>query len=292
MKELSLLAIFIFALSILKLGAAETDTFCCTCKSDPFFKTRIEAAYSAGRFIGIKQDYLDLGLFVPVCLTDSLVSFIDGRGYRFNNAKWGLSSGIGLRKWLGNNQVAGVNVYYDYLEGRFHKSFNRCGFGFEWLGESLDFRVNTYLPLGNQMNSSETVKYDDYIGSYHATCRENQFSIGKGFDAEVGGHFQCWNNFTLYGAIGPYYYSSKQKSNFFGGQARIELSYNSLISIQIRSSYDSVNQLRAQGQIQISIPFEILSNKLSSFCENPILQPVRRNGVIFTDDCCDYKWNW
>lgn len=292
MKKLSLSVIIIFVLNILKLGAAETDTFCCTGTTNPFFKVRIEAGYSAGQFIGIKQSYVELGLFVPVCSTDALTSFVDCRGYRFNNAKWGISSGIGLRKCLDNDHAVGANVYYDYLEGNFHKSFNRLGLGLEWLGACLDFRINTYLPIGHETHSSETVKYNDYIGNYRATCRENQFSIGRGFDAEVGGYFGCWNNFNVYGAIGPYYYLSKQESNYFGGQARIEMSYHSFISIQIRSSYDSVNQLRTQGQIQISIPFEILSGRLTSFCEDTILQPVRRNGVIFTGDCCDYKWNW
>lgn len=293
MKKINLLMIFFFVASIvLELDAAETHIFPHLATSNPFFKTRIEAGYSAGQLIGIKQSYAELGLFIPICSTDALTSFVDCRGYRFNNAKWGISSGIGLRKCLDSDHAVGANAYYDYLEGNFHKSFNRLGFGLEWLGECLDFRINTYLPVGHQTHSSETVEYNDYTGNYRATCRENQFSIGSGFDAEIGGHFGYWNNFTLYGGIGPYCYLSKQESNYFGGQARIEASYHSLVSIQIRSSYDSVNQSQTQAQIQISIPFEILSDRLISFCENTILQPVRRNGVIFTDDCCDYKWNW
>lgn len=292
MKKLSLLIILFFAARALGLNAAEIISFSESGISNPFSKIRIEAGYSAGQFIGIKQSYAELGLFLPIFSENTLTSFIDCRGYRLNNAKWGLSSGIGIRKHIDDDQMIGANIYYDYLEGNFHKSFQRAGFGLEWLGECLDFRINTYFPVGHQIHSSKIASYTDYIGRYKAACRTKQFSIGSGVDAEVGHLFSCWNTFNVYGAAGPYYYSARQKNNYFGGQARIEVTYQSLVSIQIRTSYDKINHSRTQGQIQISIPFDILSSGLTCFNEDRSLQPVTRTGVIFTDDCCDYKWNW
>lgn len=236
MKKLNLFIFLFFVASLIRLDGGENHTLPYQTTSAPFFKSRIETTYSTGQFIGIKRSYSELGLFLPVFSNDALTSFFDFRGYKLNNDKWGLSSGIGLRKCLDNNDLIGANIYYDYLEGDFHKSFNRVGLGLELLGECMDFRINTYLPIGLQKHFSETVKYIHYIGGYRATCRENQFAIGRGIDAEIGGRFCCLNDFAVYGAIGPYYYSSNRKNSYFGAQARVELSYQSLVSIQIRSS--------------------------------------------------------
>jgi hypothetical protein len=289
MKKLNIyLLLFIFVLSRSVLNALELDTS----PLNSSLQSRLDIGYSTGQFIGIDQGYAEAALLAPIYLKNSSLSLVDFRLYRFDNSKWGLSSGFSFRNKIKNDHIVGANLYYDSLQGKFNKIFNRLGLGLEWLGECLDFRFNAYIPLGLQEYSSKKYIYKDYIGGYSAICRENQFSISKGFDAEIGSRFWCCANFTAYVAIGPYFYSCKQESSYFGGHARIEVHYNSIISFQIRSSYDPLNQSRIQGQIQISFPFDIFSKKLNNFCENLILQPIRRNGVIFTKGCCDYKWNW
>ena len=290
--KIALLSVFFFGLFTLKLTALESDSFPNSPIPHALSQARIETGYSAGQFIGIKQGYAEASLFLPTLAQDSLIPIIDLRGYRFNDTKWGLSFGGGIRKYIDCVQAVGANVYYDYLEGKCSKSFNRIGLGFEWLGNSVDFRLNAYLPIGNQMQSSKPVNFSDYIGGYQASCRKKQFSIGRGVDAEVGGRLCYLDNFNVYGAIGPYYYSTRTKSHFFGCQASIQASYRSFISIECKASYDSVNQSQVQGRIQVSIPFDILSEGWTCMYEDTIFQPVRRTGVIFTDECCDYKWNW
>jgi len=291
MKKLRLFLIFSFVLGLAKVIALDDDRLWYEEISSQFFETRVEVGYSFGQLIGMRQGYTELGLFVPSLATSSLISFIDCRGYRFLNSKWGSSSGIGLRKSL-DKYIIGGNLYYDYLEGHTHKPLHRLGVGLEWLGDSWDLRLNTYFPLGKQSYSSKTVSYVDPARNYFITSYEKQCCIAKGFDAEIGGYLFCWNRFAFYGAAGPYYYSSKQKMHYFGVQARAEISYNTLLSIHVKTSYDSVNRSRTLGQIQISIPFDVLCKTLTCLCENLALQPVKRNGVIFTDKCYDYKWNW
>jgi len=269
------------------LIARESDTSAL----NSFLQSRFNVGYSTGQFIGIYQGYAEGGLFVPIYLKDSSLSPVDFRGYRFVNSQWGLSSGFSLRNKIKNDHIVGENLHYDFIQGKFNKVFNRLGLDLEWLGECLDFRFNAYIPLGLQKHLSKKYIYNDYIGGYSAICRDNQFSISKGFDAEIQSRFWCYGNFTANGAIGPYFYSSKKESSYFGGHARIEAQYNSIISFQIRSSYDPSNQSRVHDPIQISLPFEIISKKLNNFCENLILPPIRRNWVIFKKDCCNYKWN-
>lgn len=289
MKTLTIhLLRFIFAFSTFHLTCQELDT---TVTNLPL-QSRLDVGYSIGQLAGISQSYSEVGVRVPVYVKSSSMSLVDFRGYRLDNSKWGLSSGFVFRNRIKSGAIVGGNLYYDLLQGQFNRLFNRLGLGLEWLGESLDFRFNAYIPLGKQNQHSKKHIYNNYIGNYTASCRENQFSIGKGLDAELGGRFCCYKNLVTYAAIGPYFYSSKRVSSYFGGQARIEVCYNSTISFQLRSSYDAVNRLRAQGQIQLSFPLEILSKKINTFCENMFLQPIRRNGVIFTKGYSNYKWNW
>jgi len=289
MKKLSInLLLFLFVFSDCALSGLESDESAVSFLS----QSRLDVGYSTGQLIGIRQSYSEVGLFGPIYLKDSSVSLVDFRVYRFENSQWGLSSGFSFRNKVKNGDIVGANLYYDLLQGKFNQIFNRLGLGLEWLGERFDFRFNAYIPLGEQKHTSKKYIYTNYIGDYNAVCRENQLSISKGFEAEIGGRFWCYENFTAYGAIGPYFYSSKRNTSYFGGQARIEVCYNSIISLQIRSSYDSLNRSRTQGRIQISFPLEIISKKLNGLCKNLFLQPIRRNGVIFTKECCDYKWNW
>ena len=132
--------------------ASETNTLTCEqcCSRNPLMDTRLEAGYSWGQFIGIKEDYAELGLFVPVTFCDRWAIFADGRAYRFEDDQWGASAGIGFRGFTCDGRIFGANFYYDYLEGTNNGYFNRLGVGLEWLGPCWDLRVNGYLPVGDE----------------------------------------------------------------------------------------------------------------------------------------------
>jgi hypothetical protein len=280
------LSLLLISLHILKLNADQYTAF------NALALSHLEVSYSVGKFIGIDENYAELGVFAPLYLSNSYLAFLDCRGYRFNDSKWGESTGVGFRRALTNYHILGANLYYDNLEGDFHKSFNRLGVGLEWLGNCLDLRLNGYFPLGSETHSSKKISYENYMGDYHATCHEEQFSISRGFDAEIGGCFFNRNKFVAYGAVGTYYYFSKDDTNYFGGQARLEVFFNSIVSLQVKTSYDSVNHSHTQGRILLSIPLDFFCKKPRCFYRNKILQPIKRNSIIFTDKCCDYTWNW
>lgn len=248
---------------------------------------RIKLGYSAGKWIGIEQGYFETGLFLPYAADQGYILLLDGSAYRFNDSKWGASVGVGLRIPAPCNHLFGLNVYEDYLEGHVRKSFNRIGFGVEWLGACWDLRLNTYFAVNNETRHTKKSHYR-YKADYFATCQKTEFSILQGFDAEIAGSLGCWCSFNFYGAIGPYYFSNRDLHSFWGGQARLEMDWKSLIYLQVRTSYDKIYHSHTQAQIQLRIPF----GKGSCDCTDWNLQPIQRNGVIFTKKCCNYKWNW
>lgn len=265
---------------------------------------RIEGGYNFGKFIGIRHSYAELGLFLPVRLSDfmcfesDLTTFADVRGYYFNNSKnrWGASAGVGVRTWL-DEGILGANFYYDFLQGHHrtchNRGFNRLGFGVEWLGPCFDFRANAYFPVGKRSHSRRFI-FNEYIGDYVVIAKDTQFVVGEGFDAELGTPIYDACDFRIYAAAGPYYFQTSHCYHYWGGQARLELNWRSYLSLQVRTSYDDTNHSHTQGRILVSIPFDVFCgcNYFEDFCSQLLYQPVRRTGIIFTDHCCSYKKNW
>lgn len=268
-----------------------------------FDGARIEIGYAGGKFIGIQRDYAEYGLFLPAALNQFLI-FADGRGYQFRNThchnhrpRWAASVGGGIRISDCCERILGANVYYDYLQKRHTKEFDRIGAGLEWLGDCWDIRANGYWPIRSERHFGRT-KVFHYKGGFKSKCRESEFAIGKGFDAEIGAPIWCCGIFRIYGAAGPYYYHSKyigrNKKDFWGGYARLELNITDYFCVQARTSYDRRYHSHTQVRALLSIPFDALCNWqcLGEYCQNICVQPVRRNGIIFTSHCCHSTQNW
>lgn len=258
-----------------------------------FPNSRLEAAYNAGRFIGIKHNYAELGLFLPGMYKEHWLTFADARVYRLENCKWAANLGVGARIWVEDKGIFGTNIFYDYLEGDIKDGFHRMGLGLEWLGKCWDFRINGYIPVNERSHSSLHV-YSNYIGNYLVTSRDRESCIREGFDAEIGKAIGCWCDFKLYGAIGPYYYHGNHDKNFWGCQARVELFWKSYLSLQIRSSYDNKYHTHLQARMLLSIPLDTIwgCEPFEDICAILFTQPVRRNGIIFTNRCCHYTTNY
>lgn len=251
---------------------------------------RVEYGYSFGDFIGINEDYQELGVFTAPYHTECAAVFFDGRGYLFNDHRWGASAGAGYRHTLPDEcHVFGANIYYDYLEGDFHP-FHELGLGFELLSPTWDFRVNGYYHLGANVKRSNEVIFDQYEGGFLAECRKTEYAFDK-VDAEIGRRFcYCPCGTWVYLGLGPYY-ARRQSEDFFGGFFRAEVRINDIVSLEGRVSYDEIYKTRAQGRVLISIPLERLCCA-NSCCRDLLTEPVRREGVMFTDSCCNWTWNW
>lgn len=270
---------------------------CCeSCESCDwrFQEAQIELGYSVGKYISIDKNYSTIGLFVPLTSPDCYSTFLDVYGYRFNDGKWAASAGVGIRQDVSEFSTIGINAYYDYRRGEAKHNFNQIGIGIEWLNGCWDFRANGYLPISKKTQTSSFCNFDQLGDGFFATRRRIEYAY-SGFDAEIGFPLLNYCDFNLYGAAGPYYYQRSHFNRFFGGYGRLELNWKSFLTFQVRMSHDKVYSTKVQGMIQISFPLDYFfsnSCRKEEECCQLIYPRVRRNGIILTDHCCDWTWNW
>lgn len=257
---------------------------------------RLEFGYHAGRFIGVDDDYAEVGLFVPLLLTNKCILFIDDRGYRFEHSQWGYSLGIGARRFLCDGHIIGANLYFDYFRTQLGNSFNRIGIGLEYLGPCWDFRLNAYLPLEYEIKRFNFRTITNGNGAF-LTIFDSEAPRSRGFDAEIGVPLFSYCNNRLYAATGTYFYDRIGVSDFWGGYARLELDIGYFITLHARTSYDRIYHSRTEVAAVLTIPFDILCNFCNwgccrNHCLDRLTQPVRRFGQMFTNECIDFVNNY
>ncbi len=260
-----------------------------------FTNTAFEVGYATGKYITLDQDYTEIGMFMPILNSNDNQFFFDVKGYCFDNGKWGESAGFGYRTRYLEKGIFGINFYYDGITAQRHRywnkhSYNQVGLGLEWLTECYDIRTNIYLPYGVKLYKSHKCTFDDFSEGFFAKSRILDFAYG-GIDGEIGTTAFCRYGFELYAAAGGYYYQRARARNFWGGLARLEISWKDYISIQGIVTADKENHANVQGIFRLSLPLSLLGLKAICSCDG-LFQPVRRNGVILTDHCCDWSWNW
>lgn len=261
-------------------------------------------SHTEGNWLDNHQGYTSIGMFsdLPFFETCSFTPFIDVRGHFFNDGKTAANVGIGFRYQKNEcSEIYGINAFYDFREASWGHDFHKLGIGFEYLGECLDFRLNTYLPVGNGLAHSST-KVFSYEGGYIATARLQRLSY-SGADFEIGTWLRRPNSchsFDLYGAIGAYYYAKRRDvRNEYGSQARLEARFLNYFAFEIKGGFDEIYHGMAQGTLAVAIPLDLIFNKCRNACETScpndrrIYQSVNRQEIIALSkkQCC-MTWNW
>ena len=197
--------------------ASEAETF-------PSFSPRFGANYTTSG-AGF-DEFGSLEAFIPVLQSPGKnLTFLEGK------LLWTTSNGA-----LGGNLLLGHRFKSDsgkYLVGGYvsfdsrntgETVFNQLGAGFESLSDSLDFRANAYLPIGNK----NVVLAETNPGTF--AFRGNALEIDRvqlvqqaltGFDAEVGTKLASLGSGSLRGYAGLYYYSSQDIDGFVGVRGRL-----------------------------------------------------------------------
>lgn len=265
---------------------------------NPLFNC-IGLSHTEGKGLGYSQGYSSLDFFLahPVCET-KIIPFIDVRGHIFNNDKFALNAGAGLR-WFNpcSTQMWGVNCFYDSLQTD-HLTYHQVAFGLEVLSKTWDLRINGYLPVGHKKTPIYRLFYN-FSSGFLAKARE-QFAMG-GIDAELGYHFCAIQSIGLYLGAGPYFYRgrSQKTENAFrairkeivGGRLRASALFLNYFELEGITAYDSRFNWTGQVTLSLSIPFNWFCSlgKQESDCvtrcqrKERAFQPVLRNEMIVID---------
>lgn len=183
-------------------------------------------------------------------------------------------------------EMFGANVFYDFRgipEGDFHQA----GAGIELFGRNWDVRGNIYVPFGANEVFIDTTTYN-YSGGYSATSRRYKTGMW-GLDMEIGRCLFANRCFNLYGAIGPYFYSSpcSCSGDIVGGLGRLSLVVCQCLLLEGYGTYDCLFGSHLQGRILLSLPFPCRVK-----CWSYFFQPIRRNKIIVLDNICYWNTNY
>ena len=202
--------------------------------------------------IGYNQGYSTIdGFFSLYNGWDKWRLFLDTRLHIFNSGRPALNAGLGTR-YVSNSRVWGANLYYDYRKThRYH--YNQITAGFESLGETWDFRLNGYAPVGRWSSSYYDVEFEKFKGNQAFVRQKYEYAFG-GLNAEAAIHVVPSKNFPLYFAAGPYYLHGKGGTTW-GGQGRASVSMYDYLKVEGNVSYDHLFKWIGQGQISLTFSF-------------------------------------
>ena len=220
-------------------------------------------------------------LFAPKYHSGRILPMLDIRAEAFINNTYGCNIGVGGRYIPSSDSfcaLIGFNAYYDF-RGGFKGPYNQLGLGMEILGKRWDFRANGYIPLGAKCHTSANCPSDS--SSHTHEYKPMPFAL----NCELGYLAINSNNFLLYTAAGPYFFSKKDFKHATGGEFRLRPQYKDYIALDLSVRYDSVFQTVFQAELILYWPlYQVSSQKNKKIpcgiSARQIYQPIERFEVM------------
>lgn len=169
--------------------------------------------------------------------------------------------GIGFRKYLENflkdGAVIGFNAYYDTRNTRLGNNFQQAGAGIELLSKWFDFRVNGYIPFGN--DEYFLGKLYDAPSNHHIATTYYYEAAMSGFDGEIGIRIPLPSWAGELRAFGGYYYFDADKAAVTHGfKGRVEYRpLNVLRFNYVMYENDNFSGTDWQAGAEIKLPFDM-----------------------------------
>lgn len=175
------------------------------------------------RGYGYNRGYTSLDTFVPLFQDDVFwMTAFQGNFIVDNGGEVGGNMGLVNRKYVDSmDRIFGANTFYTarHEDGR---TFNQIGFGIETLGPRVDWRMNGYLPVGDDLYIAQNTQI-----TYAAFSGRDvliNFLANKalaGFDTEWGVLIPSMlENLRAYG--GFYHFQGNNSRDLWGVQGRLE----------------------------------------------------------------------
>jgi hypothetical protein len=163
---------------------------------------------------------------------------------------WQVAAGFGCRQIAKFNkiqQVFGAYILVDSNHSRFGNTFWDISPGVETLGDTIDARINAYIPI--KKNDAYDSYFDHFAGhqSFNQITKEEE-AIGG--DAEVGVHLFSIHHMPVKAYLDGYYFSTDEQ-DITGVGGRITFQPTRYLTLELRDTYDNSRQNTFMGEIQI-----------------------------------------
>ena len=173
---------------------------------------------------GYDSGFTAFETFIPLYQEDfSWLAAFQGNFLLDNYGDIGFNAGLVERHYVDAwDRVIGGNIFYSHRE-QGGNDFHQIGFGIETLGNRLDWRMNGYLPLGDDFEIPNSGGGVTDAVFYRRSLLVN-FIADKplaGFDTEIGGIIpSTLDIFRSY--VGFYHFQGDYSRDVWGVQGRIE----------------------------------------------------------------------
>ena len=219
---------------------------------------RFDIGQFLGNRLGVDNNDTNFNFLLPYLLgSGEDVLFIDGRGLATDSGRGGASAGIGYRSFDPTfNRIFGVSGWVDYDQGH-ARTYRQAGVSFESLGTWMDFRVNGYIPFGNESNlvGSSLVGNPFFSGSHllinQRTLNESAY---RGVDAEIGGPLPLLGRYGVSGYVGGYWLDSRTDVAAAGPRVRFEANVTDNFRVNVTASDDKVFGTNAWVNLNFTLP--------------------------------------
>jgi hypothetical protein len=245
---------------------------------------------------GTKRNLGEADAFLPLAQSDDTLFFGNAK-FRFDDRdSLEGNLGLGLRHMLDEGWNLGAYGYYDHRRSSNDESYHQLTFGAELLGRDVDFRANSYWPIGD--------KARDLGGSQQSTAALNGAAVQvvttgvtreeralRGFDAEVGWRlpvFEAEGPLDLRLYAGAFTFDDSDVEDVTGPRLRAEFSAYEVpylwegarLTLGAEWQHDAVRGGQAFASLRLRMPlqvFDTVEPSRLSFQERRMTAPVVRD---------------
>lgn len=218
---------------------------------------------------GSERSILMNEFWVPLAQDEDGVFYGDYRmmGDDYDNYEFNLGVGyrqITLVPFLGQKGIVGVNGWLDRRMTAFGSTFHQVTVGAEWLGESIDLRMNGYLPLsdGREIEVPNAHPKGSALVGTGIVVNTNGRVLEEplhGFDLELGWELgnkidfvrDHTDSFRVYG--GAYYFDGPHTEDVAGVRARFSTDVTE--NIQLGARFQRDDERGSQGFLEATFRF-------------------------------------
>ena len=189
---------------------------------------------------------------------------LDAQAVISDTGHGGANVGLGYRMYDPIiNRVFSLSSWYDYDDGRAavdggrSASYQQVAISFESLGKWIDYRVNGYLPFGDESNllADRLTGESFFEGNSLMLNREGTLeSAYRGFDAEIGGPLPLLGRYGFSGYIGGYHRASDTDDNTTGISLRFEAEVTDDVRTTVSVSNDDMFGTNVWVNLALALP--------------------------------------
>lgn len=252
--------------------------------ADPHSPIHFNLGRIQGKGIGYKKSYSSFELLLTPNLWEQLVPFVDLKGHYFDDGKWAINGGSGVR-YLSDDcsSILGAGLYYDFRETT-HTGYHQIGIATEWLTNCFELRLNGYIPVGKNKSQFFNRQFTGFNGHNFILSKKREFSLG-GADFEAGYRLFLHPALRLYGGLGSYFLSGDHRFAT-GIKGCLSANFLRFFTLDVLASYDHLFHTKVQGQLTFSIPLGGKTNCApidDCGLERLMYQPIARRDIIAVD---------